>query len=40
MACSDGRTRVYTFSDWSEIGPVVEPDEVRIEPVEFRVAAA
>lgn len=36
----DGKTLVYAFSDWSEIGPVVEPDEVRTEPVEFRVAAA
>jgi exonuclease SbcC len=36
----DGRTRVYAFSDWSENGPVVEPDEVRTEPVEFRVTAA
>lgn len=36
----DGRTCVYSFSDWSENGPVIETDEVRTEPVEFRVAAA
>lgn len=36
----DGRTSVFEFSDWSESGPVVEPDEVRTEPTEFRVAVA
>jgi len=37
---NDGRTRVLSFSDWSESGPVVETDEVRNEPEQFRVAAA
>jgi DNA repair exonuclease SbcCD ATPase subunit len=36
----DGNTRIFSFSDWSEEGPVVEVDEIQAEPAEFRVAAA
>jgi hypothetical protein len=36
----DGRSRVFSFSDWTENGPVVETDDVRTEPEQFRVAAA
>ncbi len=36
----DGRSRVFSFSDWTESGPVVETDDVRTEPEQFRVAAA
>jgi predicted ATPase len=37
---NDGRTRIFSFSDWSDQGPIIEPDEIVSEPVQFRVAAA
>lgn len=36
----DGQTRVFTFSDWDEQGPRVQPADVRAEEEAFRVAAA
>jgi predicted ATPase len=36
----DGHTRIFSFSDWGEEGPVVEVEEMQGEPTEFRVAAA
>jgi hypothetical protein len=36
----DGFTRMFSFSDWGEQGPVVEVEEILPEPVEFRIAAA
>ena len=37
---NDGLSRIFSFSDWSEEGPVVEVEEIVHEPVQFRVAAA
>jgi DNA repair exonuclease SbcCD ATPase subunit len=36
----DGPTLMFSFSDWNEQGPSVEVDDVRSEPVQFRIAAA
>jgi hypothetical protein len=36
----DGQTRVFTFFDWDEQGPRVQPADVRAEEEAFRVAAA